>query len=51
MKTQPEDHAVLVSVPPLCSITDKERDAEMMFEGLHVPAVHIAYQYCLSMYS
>ena len=51
MKIQPEDHAVLVSVPPLCSITDKERYAEMMFEGVHVPAVHIAYQSLLSMYS
>ncbi|KFQ68445.1 Actin-like 7A, partial [Phaethon lepturus] len=51
MKIQPEDHALLVSVPPLCSITDKERYAEMMFEGLHMPAVHIAYQSHLSMYS
>ncbi|NXX60136.1 ACL7A protein, partial [Scopus umbretta] len=51
MKIQPEDHAVLVSVPPLCSITDKERYAEMMFEGFHMPAVHIAYQSHLSMYS
>ncbi|KAM6328221.1 actin-like protein 7A [Alca torda] len=51
MKIQPEDHAVLVSVPPLCSIANKERYAEMMFEGFHVPAIHIAYQSCLSMYS
>ncbi|KAM6035569.1 actin-like protein 7A [Theristicus caerulescens] len=51
MKIQPEDHAVLVSVPPLCSITDKERYAEMMFEGVHAPAIHTAYQPHLSMYS
>ncbi|NWY62827.1 ACL7A protein, partial [Chionis minor] len=51
MKIQPEDHAALVSVPPLCSITDKEKYAEMMFEGFHVPAFHIAYQSHLSMYS
>ncbi|KAM6226939.1 actin-like protein 7A [Spheniscus humboldti] len=51
MKIQPEDHAVLVSAPPLCSVTDKERYAEMMFEGFHVPAIHIAYQSHLSMYS
>ncbi|NXT84784.1 ACL7A protein, partial [Zapornia atra] len=51
MKTQPEEHAVLVSVPPLCSITDKERYAEMMFEGFDVPAIHVAYQSLLSMYS
>ncbi|KAM6363015.1 actin-like protein 7A [Pluvialis apricaria] len=51
MKIQPEDHAVLVSVPPLCSTVDKERYAEMLFEGFHVPAIHIAYQSHLSMYS
>ncbi|NXT27725.1 ACL7A protein, partial [Syrrhaptes paradoxus] len=51
MKIQPQDHAVLVSVPPLCSITDKKKYAEMMFEGFHTPAVHIAYQSLLSMYS
>ncbi|NXW55948.1 ACL7A protein, partial [Eurystomus gularis] len=51
MKIQPEDHAVLVSVPPLSSIAYKERYAEMMFEGFHMPAIHIAYQPHLSMYS
>ncbi|NXY82250.1 ACL7A protein, partial [Alcedo cyanopectus] len=51
MKIQPEDHAVMVSVPPLCSIAYKERYTEMMFEGFHVPAMHIAYQSHLSMYS
>ncbi|NXC17324.1 ACL7A protein, partial [Corythaeola cristata] len=51
MKIQPENHAVLISVPPLCSLTDKEKYAEMMFEGLHMPAIHIAYQSQLSMYS
>ncbi|XP_009963704.3 actin-like protein 7B [Tyto alba] len=51
MKIQPEDHAVLMSVPTLCSIADKERYAEMMFEGFHVPAIHLAYQSHLSMYS
>ncbi|NXD84781.1 ACL7A protein, partial [Halcyon senegalensis] len=51
MKVQPEEHAALVSVPPLCSITYKERYAEMMFEGFHAPAIHIAYQSHLSMYS
>ncbi|KAM9368006.1 actin-like protein 7B [Phaethornis superciliosus] len=51
MKIQPENHAVLVSVPPLCSSADKERYAEMMFEGLHVPVLYLAYQSHLSMYS
>ncbi|XP_057276722.1 actin-like protein 7A [Pezoporus wallicus] len=51
MKIQPEDHAVLMSVPPLCSTTDKGKYAEMLFEGLHMPAIHLAYQSHLSMYS
>uniref|UniRef100_A0A8B9GBT6 Actin like 7A n=1 Tax=Amazona collaria TaxID=241587 RepID=A0A8B9GBT6_9PSIT len=51
MKIQPEDHAILMSVPPLCSTTDKGRYAEMLFEGLHMPAIHLAYQPRLSMYS
>ncbi|KFQ37859.1 Actin-like 7A, partial [Mesitornis unicolor] len=51
MKIQPEEHTVLVSLPPLCSITEKERCAEIMFEGLHLPAIHIACQSHLSMYS
>uniref|UniRef100_A0A8C0EHA7 Actin like 7A n=1 Tax=Bubo bubo TaxID=30461 RepID=A0A8C0EHA7_BUBBB len=51
MKIQPEDHAFPGSVPPLCSITDKERYAEMMFKGFHMPAIDIAYQSQLSMYS
>ncbi|NXU55128.1 ACL7A protein, partial [Turnix velox] len=51
LKIQPEDHAVLVSVPPLCSNTYKEKYAEIMFEGLHTPAIHIAYQSSLAMYS
>lgn len=51
MKIQPEDHAILMSVPPLCSTTDKEKYAEMLFEGFHMPAIHLAYQSHLSMYS
>ncbi|XP_062455176.1 actin-like protein 7A [Rhea pennata] len=51
MKIQPEDHAVLVSDPPLSPTTNREKYAEMMFEGFCIPAIHIAYQSRLSMYS
>ncbi|XP_009999322.1 PREDICTED: actin-like protein 7B [Chaetura pelagica] len=51
MRIQTDDHAVLVSVPPLRSITDKEKYAEVIFERFHVPAIHLAYQPHLSMYS
>uniref|UniRef100_A0A8B9PDH4 Actin like 7A n=1 Tax=Apteryx owenii TaxID=8824 RepID=A0A8B9PDH4_APTOW len=51
MKIQPEDHAVLVSDPPLSPTANREKYAEMMFEGFCMPAIHIAYQSQLSMYS
>ncbi|NXF96557.1 ACL7A protein, partial [Eubucco bourcierii] len=51
MKIQAEDHAALVSVPLLCPFTYKSRYAEMMLEGFRTPAIHIAYQPHLSMFS
>ncbi|XP_054034511.1 actin-like protein 7A [Dryobates pubescens] len=51
MKIQPEDHAALVSVPLLCPFTYKSRYAEMLLEGFHMPAIHVAYQPHLSMFS
>ncbi|XP_037351050.1 actin-like protein 7A [Talpa occidentalis] len=51
MKINPEDHAVLVSDPPLSPHTNREKYAEMLFETFNTPAMHIAYQSRLSMYS
>ncbi|XP_053152418.1 actin-like protein 7A [Hemicordylus capensis] len=51
MKIRPEDHAVLVSDPPLSPTTNREKYAEMLFETFCTPAMHIAYQSRLSMYS
>ncbi|XP_054440908.1 actin-like protein 7A [Pteronotus mesoamericanus] len=51
MKIAPEDHAVLVSDPPLSPPTNREKYAEMLFETFRTPAMHIAYQSRLSMYS
>ncbi|XP_054435106.1 actin-like protein 7A [Pteronotus mesoamericanus] len=51
MKIAPEEHAVLVSDPPLSPHTNRERYAEMLFETFRTPAMHIAYQSRLSMYS
>ncbi|NXG38352.1 ACL7A protein, partial [Dromaius novaehollandiae] len=51
MTIQPENNAVLVSDPPLSPTTNRAKYAEMMFEGFCVPAIHIAYQSRLSMYS
>lgn len=51
MKIRPEEHAVLVSDPPLSPTTNREKYAEMLFEHFCTPAMHIAYQSRLSMYS
>ncbi|XP_029459879.1 actin-like protein 7B [Rhinatrema bivittatum] len=51
MKILPEEHAVLVSDSPLNPTTNREMYAEMMFETFHAPAMHIANQSILSMYS
>ncbi|XP_053412445.1 actin-like protein 7A [Nycticebus coucang] len=51
MQISPEEHAVLVSDPPLSPHTNREKYAEMLFETFNTPAMHIAYQSRLSMYS
>ncbi|KAJ1204652.1 hypothetical protein NDU88_000092 [Pleurodeles waltl] len=51
MKIAPEEHAALVSDPPLSPITNREKYAEMMFEVFGSPAMHIANQSILSIYS
>ncbi|XP_008585419.1 PREDICTED: actin-like protein 7A [Galeopterus variegatus] len=51
MNIAPEEHAVLVSDPPLSPHTNREKYAEMLFETFNTPAMHIAYQSRLSMYS
>ncbi|XP_045696839.1 actin-like protein 7A [Phyllostomus hastatus] len=51
MKIAPEEHAVLVSDPPLSPHSNREKYAEMLFETFRMPAMHIAYQSRLSMYS
>ncbi|XP_069603771.1 actin-like protein 7A [Ranitomeya imitator] len=51
MKIPSEEHAVLLSDPPLSPSTNREKYAEMMFETFNVPAFQIANQSSLSMYS
>lgn len=51
MKIAPEEHAVLVSDPPLSPKSNREKYAELLFETFGVPAMHIACQSLLSIYS
>uniref|UniRef100_A0A8C4TQ15 Actin like 7A n=1 Tax=Erpetoichthys calabaricus TaxID=27687 RepID=A0A8C4TQ15_ERPCA len=46
-----EEHAVLVSDPPMSPVKNRERCAEMMFEDFCIPAMCIAYQPVLSLFS
>lgn len=51
LKVPFEEHAVLLSDPPLSPNTNREKYAEFMFETLGTPAMHIAKQSVLSVYS
>lgn len=51
MQIRPEEHAVLVSDPPLSPRSNREKYAELLFETFGVPVMHVACQSLLSMYS
>ncbi|XP_008852873.1 actin-like protein 7B [Nannospalax galili] len=51
MKILPEEHAVLVSDPPLSPISNREKYAELLFETFCIPAMHVTSQALLSIYS
>ncbi|XP_003785258.1 actin-like protein 7B [Otolemur garnettii] len=51
MKILPEEHAVLVSDPPLSPNSNREKYAELMFETFGIPAMHVTSQSLLSIYS
>ncbi|XP_004638132.1 actin-like protein 7B [Octodon degus] len=51
MKICPEEHPVLVSDPPLSASSNREKYAELLFETFCIPAMHVASQALLSVYS
>ncbi|XP_076988601.1 actin-like protein 7B [Tamandua tetradactyla] len=51
MKILPEEHAVLVSDPPLSPRGHREKCAELLFETFGIPAMHVTSQSLLSIYS
>ncbi|XP_064586360.1 actin-like protein 10 [Zonotrichia leucophrys gambelii] len=42
LKVSPEEHPVLLAESPSCPGTDRVKAAEVLFEGLGVPALHLA---------
>ncbi|XP_003230626.2 actin-like protein 9 [Anolis carolinensis] len=51
LNTFPEEHALLMSDPPLCPTTNREKLVEVVFESLNSPAMYVAYQSVLSVYA
>ncbi|GCC42076.1 hypothetical protein chiPu_0026056, partial [Chiloscyllium punctatum] len=51
LKVSPEEHAVLISDPPLSPTTNREKIAELLFERFNVPAMHVSHQSVLAVYS
>ncbi|XP_056363417.1 actin-like protein 10 isoform X2 [Oenanthe melanoleuca] len=49
LKVQPEEHPVLLAESPSCPAGDRQRAAEALFEGLGVPALHLASSGLLSL--
>lgn len=46
-----EDHAVLLTEAPLNPFTNREKAAEIFFEGLNIPALYFSIQAILSLYA
>ncbi|XP_060676791.1 actin-3-like [Hemiscyllium ocellatum] len=51
LRVAPEEHAVLLSDAPLSPLANREKAAELLFEGFGVPAMYVAHQSLLSLYS
>lgn len=51
LKTQPEDHPVLLTEPPLNPRRNRDIAAQIMFETFNVPALHLSIQAVLSLYA
>uniref|UniRef100_UPI00398F4F30 actin-1-like n=1 Tax=Pristiophorus japonicus TaxID=55135 RepID=UPI00398F4F30 len=51
LRVAPEDQAVLLSDSPLSPTANREKSAELLFENFGVPAMYVAHQSVLSLYS
>ncbi|CDQ86814.1 actin-3 [Oncorhynchus mykiss] len=47
----PEEHGILMTDPAFSPISNREKTAELLFEGFGAPAMYVGYQPVLSMYS
>ncbi|GCC43135.1 hypothetical protein chiPu_0027188 [Chiloscyllium punctatum] len=51
LRAAPEEHAVLLADAPLSPPTNREKAAELLFEGFGVPALYVARQPLLALYA
>ena len=51
IQANPHDHAMLLTEPPMNPKGNREKSAEVMFESIGVPAMHLSIQAVLALYS
>lgn len=51
LRISPEDHAIVLTEPPLNPNATREKMVEIMFETFHVPALYLSVQALLALYA
>jgi actin-related protein len=51
LRVSPDEHAVLLTEAPQNPMVNREKTTQMIFERYNVPAMYLAIQPCLSLYS